>query len=191
MIKKMLSVLLALMLCMVATAAIAESPDSPGSNYAEVEQVVSNGTVTPSSDFFKPAPTMSEETKETVDALKSYIDMGGSALNFFGVNPAAVATMLPDGVDPDSMEVNTMTDLSIGDYDPAYGDVSVTMKLDTPVDPAKATVVLVGYVDANGVKQWMPVEAVANADGSVTIDFSAGQLMVLGGKDLTVAVLQG
>lgn len=190
MIKKMLSVLLALMLCMVATAAIAESPDSPSGNYVETQDVKSTGTVEAPKDFVKPVANPSAEFAAEVEALKAVAAQGGDVASYFSVKDEDLAAVLPAGTDASSLALKDVVEVEPIAYDPAYGDVSVTVKLSTAVEAGKTVVVMAGYVDDAGAVQYIPVSAVANADGTLTINFTAEQLMILSGHALTLAVLE-
>ncbi len=191
MIKKMLSVLLALMLCMTAVAAIAEGPDSPNGNYVETEKVTSTGILAAPADFMKPVANPSPEFAAEVEALKLVAKMGGDVVSYFGVDEAALASVLPAGTDASTLKLNDVVAVEPIAYDPAYGDVSVTVKLTTAIEAGKTVVVMAGYVDATGVVQYVPVAAVANADGTLTINFTTSQLIELNGHALTLAVLEG
>lgn len=189
MIKKMLSVLLALMLCMVATAAIAESPDSPTGNYVETQEVKSTGTVPAPADFVKPVAAPSADFAEEVEALKTVAAQGGDVVSYFKVDEEALAAVVPAGTDTSSLKLADVVEVEPIAYDPAYGDVAVTVKLSVTVEAGKTVVIMAGYVDDNGDVQYVPVAAVANADGTLTINFTADQLAVLNGHALTLVVL--
>ena len=141
--KKMLSLVLVLALCLTAVAAYAATPS----------KVV--GTVEIANEDITIIPPTEEETEAATAELEKLEEEGSAA--YFGTELTEV-----DEFGPINAEVGK--DIVIGDD----GKVEVTFKVDFPFNKDENVVVLLGVLNENKTLTWNRFDGVADGNGAVT-----------------------
>lgn len=164
--KKIFCLALAMML-LVCSVAVAEV--LPSRSAKDIVTKYVGDTSAYAEDFAINTTDDANGTAQTVLEALAAAAANGPVVNAFGDEVvAALAALLPEGVDAATLDVAELFEINIANYDSAYGDVLVSFNTLT----AETTVAAVlGCVTADGTA-WTALKAEV-VDGEVVVTFTA------------------
>ena len=195
--KKLISVLLAMVLCLSAFAATA-ALYSPGvSALAKVEVE----TAVPADDDFAVEVPAYEELDENDQALVAAeiekLNAAKDVAEYFGAVKDAEGNEvdLAAALEAENLVVSEFAELKVEGYKEEYGDVTVTLTFATPYDAEKepTVAVLIGvvttYIDGTQNVEWKPFDGEVQEDGSVKIVMKPEDVKAIEGETALIAVV--
>ena len=198
--KKLISVLLAMVLCLSAIAAIA-APFSPGmSSLAKVE--FETAEPADAAFFIKVIDydELDEDDQELVAAEIEKLNEAKDVVEYFGEIKDADGNVIDlkeflGAEEEDELTVNEFAKIVAENYDEKYGDVTVTLTFATPYDAEKEpkVCVLIGvvttYIDGTQNVEWKPFDGEVQEDGSVKIVMKPEDVKAIEGETALIAVV--
>lgn len=185
--KKVLSLILAALLVLTSVAALAEAvPSKTTSDITVVNEVVTESGA-------KVEIAIVEPTDEVVTALTAVIEavINGTktvAEVYTTDTQDAIAAKLPEGAKVEDLELNEVVAISAPAYKAEDGSATATFTFATAYTPAQTLVAVVTTYKA-GVAEEDVVDAEANADGSVTVAFTADVMAKVAAADATTLAI--
>ena len=166
--KRLLSMILVLMLCLAAAAMAAPSKTT--------EDLITITILVPQADGFflrpiEPADAGYEARMKTCNEEIEKLKAAASPAAYFGDvkdkngNPVDLAAALGT----EAINVNEFTAVIAGGYEESMGDVTVNIKLPTSYAAGSTVGVLFGTVVPEGVN-WVCYAGTAQDDGSITVE---------------------
>lgn len=209
--KKMMCVVLAL-LCMTA-GALAESV--PSKNTADMVIVTVDQTLTPNipaDSGFAVTPVLEEDALHAVKyadhimLCKTEIAKLAEAVGqretgaessaveaYFGEirDSAGNAVTLSEALDAQTLNVNELMPLAVSNYDPSYGNVTLSFQFKTPYAQDEAVLVLIGIQNAaTEAIEWTAFEGVGTGEeGAVQVAFTPEILEAIQNNVALIAVV--
>ncbi len=192
--KKIVSLLLAMMMCLTAIA-FAESVPSKTTNDLTAFEV-SGEQIPADSDFA--ITTASAEDEEKVKACENEIaslKQVGAAAYFSDVkNAAGEKVDLAAVLEADTLNVYEIVPVVASNYDAAYGAVQTTMLFSTPYAAGEKVIVLIGSVTVNADNtqsvEWVAYEGVGvGTDGAIQVELDANIISTVQDGNSLIAVV--
>lgn len=179
--KKLMSMILVVMLLCVSVSALAAGSKTTG-NLVTTTTTTAETTTIPVT-----VATTTKAVQEQLDEVSKFVAANGKVVDYFGETAKAeVAALLPAGTDVEKLTMNEMFAVNI-DAKAATGTVTQSFLLPSSYKDGQAVVVMMGYTDKNGVKQWKALKAQV-VNGKLVVTFP-GDVLANVTSDATLAVL--
>lgn len=151
--KKIVSILVALVLCLSA-AAFAESVPSKTTGDLVRFEVAADNLPVDSGFYIQPIAENDEAYQQNVKICKNELTKltrSENAATYFGEvkNAAGETVDLKELLGSDTLNVYEFCALTAGRYQESYGNVSVKMQFSTPYEKDEKVIVLIGLVETN------------------------------------------
>lgn len=196
--KKIVSILVALILCLSAVAFAESVPSKTTSDLVQFEIVADN--LPADSGFFIQTVVESDETsQQSVEICKNEIAKLAQSENvaaYFGEvkNAAGETVDMKELLGSDTLNVYEFCTLSAGLYEESYGNVSVNMLFSTPYEKDEKVVVLIGLVSENsdGTQsiEWIAYEGVGTGDqGGVQVELDSEIILAIQNGTALMAIV--
>ena len=176
--KKILSLVLALVMLLCTAAAFAEAPDSP----EKIETVTTDNE----NVSFVPVDEeeMNEAFKDNADKVNDAVADAASKGDVKSLVAEEAKDIIPDGF---NTMLGTGTVYSVSEVPEDVKSLTVTISFPTTYQENEKVVLLVAILDADGnAVEFFAVEGKANADGDVVVTFDEATLNKIGGKKIKV-----
>lgn len=166
--KKFTCLVIALMLCMTATA-FAESIPSRMTDDMTIVEVETENPQTDSGFFIKPVVEEDVDYQNRIDTCNAEIEklaVSSDVETYFGevIDNEGNAVSIKEILGTDTLNVFEFCPLIAGGYEESYGKVIAKMIFSTPYEKDEKVVVMIGLVtvDENGVQtiQWIAYEGI-------------------------------
>lgn len=171
--KKLVSVLVALMLCLTAVAA-AESVASKTTDDL-INIGASTGNATADSTLTVTTKDVPAEHKDACNKEIEKMKASASIAAYFGEvkNTAGEVVSLTKMLDTDTLNVFEITPLIVKDYKEEYGNVTAKMEFATPYTAGQPVLVMIGLItaaeDGTQTVAWTVLEGTVVEDGVVEV----------------------
>ena len=181
MFRKGLSLLLALVWLGTCATAAATAANTPSKTTGDLTRIVEVATQAQGAldGFFWLDDAQAQATQTMLETLAAFLAAGNSAVDFFGAPVREQLAALLAQVDLAQLTVSELLPLDHAAYDPTMGDVTLTLAFPTPLDPLRPVAAVLGYLDAQGVQQWLALQATVDAQGNLALLFPAAVLLTL------------
>ena len=194
--KKFVSVILALVLCMSACAMAASVPSKNTGDMTTVS-VASDNIPADSGFAFVPVTEESgEEYASNYEACTKEIEKmknSASIEEYFGevVDKDGNVISLTDILGVDVLNVYEMMPVIVENYDVSYGDVTFDFQFKTPYSEGEKVLVLIGIEDAiTGAIAWTAFEGVGTGEnGAIEVTFNADTMEAIQNNMAFMAVV--
>lgn len=189
--KKLVCLALALLLTLGTTSlAFATVPSKTTSDLVKPVGVVSaTGEPLPVA-VSVPPPEAAQAATETLASIAAFVQQGGSLVKFFDQTVQdAITSLLPVGINAESLTMNEFLPIKIADYDAAYGDITVSFEFATEYVDGQPIVAMVGIKEGETVT-WYAQKAEV-VEGVVRIYFTQDVLEKMQTGDVMLAILSG
>lgn len=198
--KKLVSVLIALMLCLTAVAAAESVPSKTTDDMTNVSvpskstSDMTNINVPTDTAFNVTVPA----TAESVAACDNEIQkLQGSAnvAEYFGEvkNAAGEVVSLTAALGTDTLTVNEFTPLTIENYKEEYGNVVLNLAFATSYTAGDKVLVMIGLVtvaeDATQTVAWTMYEGAVADDGSINVTLEPATLIAIQNGTAVMAII--
>ena len=195
--KKFTCLVIALMLCLTATAFAESVPSRMTGDMTSIE-VTAENMPADSGFFIQPVPTDDPVYQEKINVCTTEVEKlaGSSSVErYFGEirdNEGNIVS-LKDALGADTLNVFEFCPLIAGEYEEAYGKVTAKMLFSTPYEKAEKVIVMIGLVtvDANGNQsiQWTAYEGIGL--GAVGATEGMGGIQVELDSEIVKAIEEG
>jgi len=196
--KKIVALVVALMLCL-SLAAMAES--TPSKTTDDMITVVIAGDNLPADANVTiealSEDAMTEDQKTILEKEKAKLKDAANVEEYFGDvkdsdgNPVKLSEKL--NADPEKLEVNEMTILTVDNYEDEYGNITLTIAFPTPYEAGTKVMVMVGEVTVNiddtQTVEWTAFEGTVLEDGSVQVTITPEALEAVQNGTALLAVV--
>lgn len=190
--KKLICLVLALVLCMGAVAAMAAS--SPTTD--DMNETTTNKPKT-STLVVKTIDLNSAEYKALVEkclAELEKLENSESAAVYFGEVIDSEGNKVPfaELFGEDALTVCEMMPIVVENYDESLGDVKVTLQFATPFEKGEEVVVLIGLIDGQtGEVEWYALKGVGTGvNGAVEVVVTSKMMVAIQNGQALIAVLK-
>ena len=172
--KKLMAFALVLVM-LLSCAALAESVPSKTSDDEEYVVYYTSAATEDEIDLTVELVERDEMKQQVIDEIENFgkkLSEGSKAIECFAPEiQEKIAERIPE---TDDLVINEIAPLFAGNYEDAYGDVYVVIKLITEYAPEQELVAAVGtYADAESEAEWYILDAEALEDGTVKVLFTA------------------
>lgn len=191
--KKVVSLLIALMLCLTVVA-FAESVPSKTTGDLTTFAVASD-KIPADSNFCIAAEAEDQDKVQACETEIAALKQAGAA-NYFGEvkNAAGEAIDLAAELGVENVNVYEMVPVVASNYDASYGAVQTTMQFSTPYAAGEKVIVLIGSVTVNAdntqTVEWVAYEGVGvGTDGAIQVELDADIIASVQGGNSLIAVV--
>ena len=190
--KKLICLVLALMLCMGAVAAMA----APSPTTDDMNETTTNKPKT-STLVVKTIDLNSTEYKALVEkclAELEKLENSESAAVYFGEVIDSEGNKVPfaELFGEDALTVCEMMPIVVENYDESLGDVKITLQFATPFEKGEEVVVLIGLIDGQtGEVEWYALKGVGTGvNGAVEVVVTSKMMVAIQNGQALIAVLK-
>lgn len=190
--KKLICLVLALMLCMGAVAAMA----APSPTTDDMNETTTNKPKT-STLVVKTIDLNSAEYKALVEkclAELEKLENSESAAVYFGEVIDSEGNKVPfaELFGEDDLTVCEMMPIVVENYDESLGDVKITLQFATPFEKGEEVVVLIGLIDGQtGEVEWYALKGVGTGvNGAVEVVVTSKMMVAIQNGQALIAVLK-
>ena len=190
--KKLICLVLALVLCMGAVAAMA----APSPTTDDMNETTTNKPKT-STLVVKTIDLNSAEYKALVEKCKAELEKlenSESAAVYFGEVIDSEGNKVPfaELFGEDALTVCEMMPIVVENYDESLGDVKVTLQFATPFEKGEEVVVLIGLIDGQtGEVEWYALKGVGTGvNGAVEVVVTSKMMVAIQNGQALIAVLK-
>ena len=163
--KKFVSLLLAAMMALTCTLALAEG--TPSKTVEDITTVVSTTENNGKAVIIVVEP--SEVEQAYIDEMTAALENGSAApIDLFDEETAAAIAEVVG--DTSALEINEIIPIDVMDYTVEDGFVTATFQTITPYSPDQTLVAVITFINGEETEE-MVLEARANEDGTVTVRF--------------------
>ncbi len=201
--KKLVSVLVALMLCLTAVAMAESVPSKTTDDMTVIDASAEN---MPADSNFAISAQLTQETEEAKEhraACQTEIDKlknSASVAEYFGEvkNAAGEVVSLSDVLGTDTLNVFEFVPLTVENYKEEYGKVSANMIFATPYTPGDKVLVMIGLVtvaeDGTQSVEWTMFEGTAldngdNTFGCINVELDPATMMTIQNNTAVMSVV--
>jgi len=178
--KKLVSLIVALVLCMTVTAMAENVPSKTTADMTTITVSAANQPEN-SGAYLKPVNDMTESSEAHTTILQKEIaklSAEGADSYFANVtdswgNPLYLRRLLGLSAN-EKLNVSEFVELVAGGFNEDCGNVTATMLFPTPYEKGEKVYVLVGIVDEqnDGAVTWQAFEGVGTEDGGIEVEFT-------------------
>lgn len=190
--KKLICLVLALMLCMGAVAAMA----APSPTTDDMNETTTNKPKT-STLVVKTIDLNSAEYKALVEkclAELEKLENSESVAVYFGEVIDSEGNKVPfaELFGEDALTVCEMMPIVVENYDESLGDVKITLQFATPFEKGEEVVVLIGLIDGQtGEVEWYALKGVGTGvNGAVEVVVTSKMMVAIQNGQALIAVLK-
>lgn len=190
--KKLICLVLALMLCMGAVAAMA----APSPTTDDMNETTANKPKT-STLVVKTIDLNSAEYKALVEkclAELEKLENSESVAVYFGEVIDSEGNKVPfaELFGEDALTVCEMMPIVVENYDESLGDVKITLQFATPFEKGEEVVVLIGLIDGQtGEVEWYALKGVGTGvNGAVEVVVTSKMMVAIQNGQALIAVLK-
>lgn len=162
--KKFVSLLLAAMMALTCTLALAEG--TPSKTVEDITTVVSTTENNGKAVIIVVEP--SEVEQAYIDEMTAALENGSAPIDLFDEETAAAIAEVVG--DTSALEINEIIPIDVMDYTVEDGFVTATFQTITPYSPDQTLVAVITFINGEETEE-MVLEARANEDGTVTVRF--------------------
>ena len=190
--KKLICLVLALMLCMGAVAAMAApSPTTDDMNETTTNKPKTSTlvvkTIDPNSAEYKALVEKCLAELEKLENSESVAVYFGEVIDSEG-NKVPFAELFGE----DALTVCEMMPIVVENYDESLGDVKITLQFATPFEKGEEVVVLIGLIDGQiGEVEWYALKGVGTGvNGAVEVVVTSKMMVAIQNGQALIAVLK-
>lgn len=187
--RNLLGILVALALCLALSGALAAAPSKTTQDLIRPQPILTaNGAVL--TDFVQIPAVLTPAAQTTLADIAALVAGSQPVAAYFPEDTRAqLAALLPPELPVENLTMAEFASLSLGEYDEAYGDLTLTLSFATAFTPEQTLIAMVAYPGADGALVWLALPAQA-ADGALQLNLPADVLKAAG-RDLILSVLIG
>lgn len=184
MVKKLLSLLLAVLMAATATCAFAtSSPAVP-----EVVLPAVKTDVVYAEDFVVEAKELSAEAQAVLQTVVTLAETMPVAQLLDADTQEKITAVLPAEIPVTALTLDEVSTLNVENYKEEYGDVTIQLSVATAYEADEQLVVLVGVL-VDGVMTWYPLEATV-VDGAVQVVLTQEVMQLTSSNEAVIMVLR-